>query len=576
MSFASVSDWTNGVQVPKDATRQELDAYIIMIRRQSNTLVPIARLPPEILSRIFYECVQLPGSSLEESLWTLWWIKATHVCHHWRSVFLSTPTLWDEVTFSGRVSGEPVQEWLARSQDTPLKILVNQVHYPFPPEQIQQLIFDPILDVWPRVRHLQLCLPRHIVRQFVWPRSTTSLEHLSILDSHLFSVPALEDGPFEEFLQTLNERFPRLKELIAFHYTFDFKTWSLPTSLNTLNVTNRLSPRAGTVTIAETVQALRQLTSLNHLSLVHVLPEGSPADWPTMEPLAFPLLQTLKLEGFAHAHVWLLHVLEFPSTIQLDLLLVIDHSYPMLPSLSATLESVGPFLSAAIGIAKGWDESEENFTFKAWHLVQGVQHKEEVADFKISFILEEDRPTNDWAGLQPLLETFPLSSIQTLFINCDEGAFFFAPRVYGKMKQVHTLSLVGDREFRTSILFMVDLLHDSKYEGDTIFPSLRIFHASEVDLSMVTDRFQTVLRRYRDRYKPLKIVLRLCYNLTAKAVDDLKQLAEVEWDGMELAATDSSDEYQDEDDDEEEDIWQDEDDPGYGSDGYDYYGYDLF
>lgn len=534
------------MQVLKYATRQELDALILMVRRQTNALVPIARLPPEILSRIFHECAQDERSLL----WGLPWIKVTHVCHHWRAVSLSAPTLWERVTLSSRVSGEPVQEWLVRSQDTPLKIFVAAGHCPLPPEEFRRLIFAPILDVLPRVRLLSLCLPRTIIRSFAWPRSWTSLEHLSISDV-TSPQPKVEDrtGIDEELLQTLDERFPRLKTLITHLYPFDLKTFSLPTSLTTLKVTNMSTPGDGTVTVTETVQALRQFTSLEHLSLVNVLPDDSPANWPVTAPIPFPSLQKLRLRGSAHLIAWLLRILKFPSTTQVRLMLSldIDRGYPpidcaVVSQISACLARAEPLQQAIIMVRGGpdWRRRYNHFAFKAWREVQSVQSLERMdqvactpsADFDLSIDLREERSDEDWAGLQPLLTTFPLSHIQILTIVCDQGPLFYSTHVYGKMNQVHTLSVTGiGGDLQSSGTSLLDLLGACD-KGDAIFPKLRVLHASYVDFSVALDRLQAVLRRFHDNDRPLKVILRSCYRLNDKIVDDLKDLADLDWDGV--------------------------------------------
>lgn len=554
------------MQIPKHATRQALDAYILTIRRQSNTLVPIARLPPEILSRVFYECVQLSDSTTGESLWTLWWIKATHVCHHWRAVFLSTPTLWGDVTLSSRVSGEPMQEWLARSQGTLIEVKINEPRSSLPPTRIKQLILDPLLDVWPRVRLLRLSLPQSIVDSMKWPHFISlSLEHLVLYGSAVGSRPRNRPNLAAAFPRTLKERFPCLKTLSTHGHLFDFKTWSLPTSLTTLNVLNRVAPSQKTVTLAETVHALQQLTSLNELSLDYALPEDTTADWPTTESISLPSLQTLKLCGSARLHAWLLNILDFPSTTQLKLSLSIDNGYPAidiptLSSISACLGRLGPLRSAIILVegGHGWSWRHDAFSFKAWREVQSAEHMDEAAhttsaDFNLSFTLKEGQSAGGWAGLEPLLITFPHSHTQILTIICDEGSFFFSVPVYGRMNQVHTLSLIGTGELHTSGTLLLDLLDACEYAGRAIFPKLRFLHATYVDFSVVLDRLQAVLRRFHANDQPLKVVLRSCYRLNDEIIEDLKHLADIDWDGEMLEPTESSDEELDDEEESEED-----------------------
>jgi len=57
-----------------------------------NALAPISLLPPEILARVFsLLALQEPPYSSKQSLG---WIRATHVCWHWRQVALDYSSLW--------------------------------------------------------------------------------------------------------------------------------------------------------------------------------------------------------------------------------------------------------------------------------------------------------------------------------------------------------------------------------------------------------------------------------------------------------------------------------------------------
>ncbi|KAK7676233.1 hypothetical protein QCA50_020813 [Cerrena zonata] len=80
---------------------QHLQA-VINLRRRLNTLIPINRLPPELLATIFSFCQDghwylnsQPNS--RHIAMALRWIITAGVCHHWREVALQTPRLWARV-----------------------------------------------------------------------------------------------------------------------------------------------------------------------------------------------------------------------------------------------------------------------------------------------------------------------------------------------------------------------------------------------------------------------------------------------------------------------------------------------
>lgn len=104
------------------AIEKEIDAaraHITSLLMHRNNLTPVSLLPPELLARIFH------FHSLAEPPWhgvnRLGWIKATHVCRHWRQVALDHASLW------ARISGFPmstkwITEQLSRAKSSPLVI----------------------------------------------------------------------------------------------------------------------------------------------------------------------------------------------------------------------------------------------------------------------------------------------------------------------------------------------------------------------------------------------------------------------------------------------------------------------
>ncbi|KAI0045604.1 hypothetical protein FA95DRAFT_116276 [Auriscalpium vulgare] len=89
---------------------------------QHNTLIPMARLPPEVLERIFVLLVaQDPPKS-----WHLGWIRrATHACRAWRQVPLGYPRLWATIVFPLR-NRDWTTTMFSRSGTYPLTITANQ------------------------------------------------------------------------------------------------------------------------------------------------------------------------------------------------------------------------------------------------------------------------------------------------------------------------------------------------------------------------------------------------------------------------------------------------------------------
>ncbi|KAK7034716.1 hypothetical protein VNI00_012123 [Paramarasmius palmivorus] len=71
---------------------------IIENQQLLNSLLPINRLPNELLSKIFIErCSELKEPIIRDPDYEIpreGWLSLTHVCSHWRRVALATPSLW--------------------------------------------------------------------------------------------------------------------------------------------------------------------------------------------------------------------------------------------------------------------------------------------------------------------------------------------------------------------------------------------------------------------------------------------------------------------------------------------------
>jgi hypothetical protein len=68
---------------------QDVDNKIRALKLHRNTLVPVARLPTEILSIIF-SLLRIPITPFFLS----------HVCHRWREISLNLPCLWSHINLT--------------------------------------------------------------------------------------------------------------------------------------------------------------------------------------------------------------------------------------------------------------------------------------------------------------------------------------------------------------------------------------------------------------------------------------------------------------------------------------------
>ncbi|KZT65559.1 hypothetical protein DAEQUDRAFT_518661 [Daedalea quercina L-15889] len=114
MSRADLSLWLRG----REKVVEEYKRSLFSVK---NSLLPVARLPTEVVVLIFVAPVQ-------ESL-TSWynhehWVRVMHVCCRWRSIACTTPKLWATVTIHGKC-GSYARECFERSHQLPLKVFIH-------------------------------------------------------------------------------------------------------------------------------------------------------------------------------------------------------------------------------------------------------------------------------------------------------------------------------------------------------------------------------------------------------------------------------------------------------------------
>jgi F-box-like len=120
----------------EEVRRQQIDARIAVLEREildlkieRNSISHTARLPPEVLSRIFVAFMRVcptpslvPRVSLHSTFIngrTVEWSVLTEVCRRWRDVSLGCYRLWSHITFH---KPRWAQLMLQRSKEAPLYI----------------------------------------------------------------------------------------------------------------------------------------------------------------------------------------------------------------------------------------------------------------------------------------------------------------------------------------------------------------------------------------------------------------------------------------------------------------------
>lgn len=92
------------------------------LRRLWNDRLPIARLLPEILLRVFEHCT--PGRDFAHCAGDALWISFSHVCQRWRTLALDYAPLWSTFSVSD-CNIDSASELITRSRRAPLSVRVR-------------------------------------------------------------------------------------------------------------------------------------------------------------------------------------------------------------------------------------------------------------------------------------------------------------------------------------------------------------------------------------------------------------------------------------------------------------------
>ncbi|KAK7691085.1 hypothetical protein QCA50_006188 [Cerrena zonata] len=315
---------------------REEQRVIATSSRILNSLIPVAKLLPEILSEIFIHVAVDPFSYSRSTTSTpvsnntppvgpYGWIVITHVCHRWREVALKSPRLWSFIYLGPK---EQVQEFLARSGQAPLRI--RPWALPSHNDVIQSL------NAWgasQSLRTLKASLFAFSLRQVLAEAHRIESLHLMLAGPVLERVFGEfdEDGFRAQHLRTLmfdsqgEQTFPKilskchLPALTRVTMKGYVVPWHLPflrvesiTSL-VLHQTQFLSMDLVPGTMRNLLDVLSHLHRLEELDLVHgYISEGDSLDG--LPVVHLPRLQELKICSAAmNIDVFLSHC-TFPST----------------------------------------------------------------------------------------------------------------------------------------------------------------------------------------------------------------------------------------------------------------------
>ncbi|KAK7685811.1 hypothetical protein QCA50_011157 [Cerrena zonata] len=234
---------------------------VVDLKIRLNQLVPIARLPPELLSEIFLQCITMnaPNNRLfhrtmsHTSRW-----KVTQVCHYWREVALHCPSLWSQIEVSGPET-DCISEMLTRSKKASLTVHAD--------------IFDPrdtkgvkkVLSEVDRIKSLEISAVRTAFTD-VFDTPPTSAPRLKRIVIRNASASADDIPPFFS-----NCSLPSLQVVQLYNFPIPFTHPFFASTLTRLVFVAFASAHYTTPRVSDLTHMLTGMPLLQHLEYSGVL-----------------------------------------------------------------------------------------------------------------------------------------------------------------------------------------------------------------------------------------------------------------------------------------------------------------
>ncbi|TFY74581.1 hypothetical protein EWM64_g9431 [Hericium alpestre] len=354
-SYASVDLYS-----PEDRIKEAIGRYDDVLKSLAessafvatprNALIQNARIPPEILSRIFrfavdlHPCThdgplpheRLPLNDMLEVVKTTrtlpGWLAITQVCRRWRDVAFRDPSLWTEVTYATSMTW--LKENLARAQSLNLPVTLHRyIPRGYPPWENNEAELDLIDEHMSHIRELVVLMhPASMIYAVPLINAAPLLESLT-LSRYGLGIDETDD----ELVQRLSDdifagHVPALRRLAVRGHIFRWTT----SPLISASITHfELSlPECAYVqddiypdgleepSRAKLFLCLRRMPMLEALKLENCWPfEGHP--WLDMI-IEFARLQSLALIGTMASCVEFLQRVRIPSSASLNMSLRID------------------------------------------------------------------------------------------------------------------------------------------------------------------------------------------------------------------------------------------------------------
>ncbi|KZV61945.1 hypothetical protein PENSPDRAFT_658532 [Peniophora sp. CONT] len=519
---------------------------LLDLKRQRNEVVPIGRLPDEILETLFLcfrdTCAESESSAVNASLRSPGWVSKTWVCHRFRALCLGYPLLWSRI-------GDYRHKWMfafvQRSIPSPMDVHMNiDLHGKYPLKRILESVF--------RMRTLELEGDALTMRDRVLPRLNIPAPELATLSlrthGHIYGINSAAILNANNIIDNaFRNEVPRLRRLEIGRIVHIYPSSPLISSLlEHLDI-------EGSYAAAELLGLLQETPGLCSLAAKSMnLSAYQTNQWAAFESLKtldLPRLSSFKLEiTFVEQVAHLLQTMKVPALCSTSLTLT---SFPFISTKDVT---VLPALSSLL------QQSNNNTGFQSLRLhpvtryTEGYSVCERVylwhapcagTDSKISYIHPPlaqayiefrplaTRPVTPAYALLPFYKhicaDLPLGGVKTLTIEME---YVFTSHewadVLRPLSRVEHLKLVGER-----LSTVLDALVLSPF----IFPTLsRIAVCIPLRKTSTPPPLLRALREVAEArakgQSRMRIAFEDCDRFAPALYEELREFADVTWNNI--------------------------------------------
>ncbi|KAF9232499.1 hypothetical protein BU15DRAFT_81186 [Melanogaster broomeanus] len=552
---------------------------ICALLTRRNGLLPVSRLPPDVLANIFlcqaHSFYQDHGYSRTSGAPP--WANVLYTCHHWRDVALSCPSLWSFLFVS---SPRWTEELLSRTKMAPLRIRVDVGCS----TQEEMMFFEKVTTDVTRIQDLSLKFPRSLAEGFFSKLSTPApLLHtlrLFVTKSGAESV-LVPDTLFNRDTPAL-----RTLELYRCHISWCSPTLTGLTILRLRDIASSSQP-----TVTELLAMLRHMPDLAHLYLENALSGAehilASQHYLLSECVDLPQLLRLAIIAPFSAVVVFLSNVTVPSKTELriccrhDTKFTETHTplYPLLEQRFNTTSDVGPMIRTLnmkttepdVGIVLSTSERDCDVPFYSTH---GQRHLHEDWDRGIPLKLDIEfealalkcrhRLMGDICRTIPMVHLCTLAHFATTDIWGPVPSWFFEV-TFGNLQELRFIELIQLHMDAWVPALSPGLCQDElsfKSTGDIFAPAL-----AELQVTAVTFEYncrrrrecgacdggawclhEALARRKAKGHALKKLVIAGSSYVSYTQVEELRKVVdEVDWDGYTEVSSDSSSNIDEED-----------------------------